>query len=91
MTMNRTPLAVVDRSGTIWPWDGREENEKVIEVGSRYIYDKGEFKRLMENAKLTNAAETSERKKRANNPGKKPKDPESPGTAKEVKSAVLDL
>lgn len=88
---DRTPLAVVDREGTIWPWDGREENEKLVEVGSRYIYDKAEFDRLMKAGKAAIVKQGVERKKRGNNPAKKPVAPESPGTKKEVKQAVLSL
>lgn len=91
MAMNRTPLGVVDRTGTVWPWDGRDENDKIIEVGSRYIYDPKEFKLLMEASGKANEERANTRKKKAANPAKKPKEPEPLGEAKEVKKAVLDL
>lgn len=90
MTMNRPPLAILTRDGTLLPWDGRDENEKIVEVGSRYIYDRREFDSLMEKAGKTVAKKTVERKQKAENPAKKPKAREPVGDAKEVKKAVLD-
>lgn len=43
----RRPYAVVDHDGFVWPWDGRDPNEYLLAAGSRYIYDKTEFKALL--------------------------------------------
>lgn len=39
-----TPLALVDRDGTIWPWDGNHPTEYMLATGVRYLYSKQELK-----------------------------------------------
>lgn len=89
--MHEHPLALVDRNGVVWPWDGREPNEHLLGVGSRYIYDEEE----LDAARAAYAAILNAQKKRrtvgAADPAKPPAKAKSVGSSKKVRDAVLGV
>ena len=75
------PICVVDADGVLWPWDGRDINEHILAAGSRYVYSKSEYKRLL-------AATSAQRPRTFDDPATPPEEPVSPGTADEVLDAL---
>ena len=86
---NHNPLALVDRNGVVWPWDGREENEYLVGCGSRYIYDAEELRAAQAAFAATLAAQKRRRANGAPDPAVAPAKVKSPGSSKKVREAVL--
>lgn len=90
MSHEETPLALVDRDGVVWPWDGRPRNEYLESAGSRYIYDEADLKATLAQYELRLKSQARGRRAAAPDPAEKPKRRKRVGTAAEVAKAVLD-
>lgn len=84
-----TPLALVDRDGVVWPWDGRPRNEYLEGAGSRYIYDAADLKATLAQYELRLKSQARQRKGRTADPSEKPAKRKRVGSAAEVAKAVL--
>ena len=62
-----TPIAIVDKDGNLWPWDGREVSPYILATGSRYIYSREEYAEALtafnQSLKSQEAARAAESKK----------------------------
>ncbi len=85
----QNPLALVDRDGVVWPWDGREPNEYLLEKGSRYLYTDEEVHAARDAYKATLKSLGQRRLTTANDPSAKPAKRKRVGTSKDVRGAVL--
>lgn len=86
---NQYPLAVVDRNGVVWPWDGQEINEHLVNAGSRYLFDEDELETARAAYTATLKAQSNRRVVGGADPSKAPAKVKSPGTSKKVREAVL--
>ena len=73
--MSNHPLAIVDRDGCVWPWDGQEENPYMLAAGSRYLFAQKEVDACKKAYAATLEAQAAKR--------------QAVGTAKKVKEAVF--
>lgn len=89
MSREMNPLALVDRDGVVWPWDGREVNEYLVDKGSRYLYTEEEVQAARAAYKASLKSMGQRRLSTANDPSAKPGKRKRVGTANDVRKAVL--
>lgn len=87
--MSQHPLAVVDRDGCVWPWDGQEENPHLIGAGSRYLFTQREVDTCKAAYQASLDAQRAKRQGDTFNPTAAPAKRKSVGTAKKVREAVM--
>ena len=87
--MSNHPLAIVDRDGCVWPWDGQEENPYMLAAGSRYLFAQKEVDACKKAYAATLEAQAAKRQGAVYNPNAEPAKRKSVGTAKKVKEAVF--
>ena len=88
MSQNKNPLALVDRDGVVWPWDGQAHNEYLLAAGSRYLFTAAE----VAEAKAAHEAQMDEARRVRQgefSPDVAPAKPKRVGTSKQVRQAVL--